>query len=125
MIKFKVGKVKNEVIILKDGKNVGRIFSPSGSGRDCIDGVQICGFSEAFDYWGCGVYGGFKDIQLLYSDKKLGGQKTTSVIECIRCYRKPCQCEVKETKFNCFKSRTYKANPFKVKRSHEVVAGEI
>ena len=70
---FKVGKVKDDikngtskqyVAIMKGKKQVGRIFTPSGSGEDKLNAIQICGFSEAYDLWGC-VMDGYKDIQLL------------------------------------------------------------
>ena len=51
---------------------VGHIFTPSGSGETNLNAIQICGFDEAFDLWGCGVYGDAetkqmkKDIQLCW-----------------------------------------------------------
>jgi len=53
-------------------KEVGHIITPSGSGRDTLNAIQICGFDEAFDLWGCGVFGNKetnnmqKDIQLCW-----------------------------------------------------------
>lgn len=68
-------KSKEEVLIfgidLKgERKEIGRIFTPAGSGETDINSIQICGFDVAYDYWGCGVYGNKatgnmkKDIQL-------------------------------------------------------------
>jgi len=51
---------------------IGHIFTPSGSGERNLNAIQICGFDEAFDLWGCGVYGDAeqkqmkKDIQLCW-----------------------------------------------------------
>jgi hypothetical protein len=53
-------------------KEIGHIFTPSGSARDNLNAIQICGFDEAFDLWGCGVFGNKetnnmqKDIQLCW-----------------------------------------------------------
>ena len=38
-------------------KLIGHIFTPSGSGEDTLNAIQICGFEEAFDLWGCGIFG--------------------------------------------------------------------
>lgn len=62
MITFKLENEK-QVIVLLDGNEVGRIFAPGdgGSNKDSSPGsknsIQVCGFEEAFDLWGCGVYG--------------------------------------------------------------------
>jgi hypothetical protein len=85
---------KQHVNILMDGKKVGHIFSPSGSSENIKNAIQVCGFSEAFDLWGCGIFQGFKDIQLLFDDTKMGGRDSFSSDNCCRCYREPCQCEV-------------------------------
>jgi len=85
-----------KVIIKKDGKIIGHIFTPSGSGNNNKNSIQICGFTEAFDYWGCGVFDGYKDIQLLFDDGMMGGKSSDFSFEkCLRCYRHPCQCENK------------------------------
>ena len=67
----------------KERKEIGRIFTPSGSGHDVKNAIQVCGFDEAFDFWGCGIYGDKKtqkmkkDIQLQFSlyDKMNGEGK--------------------------------------------------
>lgn len=83
-----------KVRILQDGKEVGHIFAPASSGVD--NGIQICGFTEAFDIWGCGIYKGFKDIQLLFDDKQMKGTHNSNIGKgCLRCFRDPCQCENK------------------------------
>lgn len=43
--------------VLLHGKEVGRIFTPGGTSHDIQNAIQVCGFEDAFDYWGCGVYG--------------------------------------------------------------------
>lgn len=93
-ITFKIVN-EQEVQILKDGVEVGQIFSPAGSGQMHANCVQICGFSEAFDLWGCGPYKGFKDVQLLFDGKKMEGEFTVSNFDkgCYRCYHIPCACD--------------------------------
>lgn len=115
-------KVCREVKIFyrdKHGKEIeiGRIFTPAGSGNDFKDAVQVCGFVEAYDYWGCGVYGKpikqksytdkhgiihhpvlqVKDIQLLF-DKNVRYHSVAALLDglCVRCYNEPCTCENKE-----------------------------
>ncbi len=61
-LKFKQTDSQHIEIIAVDEKTkkehqVGQIFTPSGSGEDCKNAIQICGFTEAFDLWGCGVFG--------------------------------------------------------------------
>lgn len=51
---------------------IGQIVTPSGSGMTNLNAIQICGFDEAFDLWGCGIFGDKetglmkKDIQLCW-----------------------------------------------------------
>ena len=80
---------------MEDGKEIGHIFSPSGSGHTDINYIQICGFSESYDLWGCGIYKGFKDIQLLFDGKKMPGEPTNAFDNCLKCFMEPCQCEVR------------------------------
>ena len=86
-------QVASEVIIEANTSKIGQIFSPSGSGNDKNNAIQVCGFTEAFDLWGCGVFEGYKDIQLLFDGGVMGGKKTFDFDKCCRCYRHPCQCE--------------------------------
>lgn len=46
---------ERNIDILLDGKKVGHIFTPASSMID--NSIQICGFDEAFDLWGCGIFG--------------------------------------------------------------------
>lgn len=75
-IKFKqTSAVHVDIIAIQDDgteKDIGHIFTPSGSSNDNLNAIQVCGFDEAFDLWGCGVYGDKstgqmkKDIQLCW-----------------------------------------------------------
>ena len=75
-IEFELKDKKHINIINKgDGRIIGRIFTPSGTGEKIKDAIQVCGFSRAFEYWGCGVIGDnegkpLQDIQLLFKDFK-------------------------------------------------------
>lgn len=70
-------KNKEHIVILgveDNGKRseIGRIFTPSGSAETTLNAIQVCGFDEAFNLWGCGMYGDAetkqmkKDIQLCW-----------------------------------------------------------
>lgn len=103
------------ISIIADGKKVGHIFSPSGSGEDVTNAIQVCGFEEAFDLWGCGVFGEEtseevilksgtykksnyimkKDIQLLFKAYDKANTRGSMNWDC-KCYNKPCTCEVKD-----------------------------
>lgn len=104
--------IASKVIIRKDGNIVGHIFTPSSSSNNIENAVQVCGFTEAFDLWGCGIFKGYLDIQLLFDEGILGGiDNDANMRECLKCYRKPCQCENKDCGFN---------HPFNVKRQYEL-----
>lgn len=102
-------------------KEIGRIFTPSGSSEDIINAIQVCGFSEAFDFWGCAnyemplttddrskiIYGlkeekiplkQTKDIQLLFdfeaNPTRMWG-RGKSLDECEGCFNNPCTCDNK------------------------------
>jgi len=173
-IKFKlINEQKVEIVNVDDkGEHViGQIFSPSSSGNDVKNAIQVCGFVEAFDLWGCGVFGKkahetnermkirreinqiqatlhqenyplctterrlalhkehervqeleeklnsheqVKDIQLMFtehSERHSHPRGTFDYSEdCIRCFNKPCTCEVKIA---------YE-NPYTVKREQDL-----
>ncbi len=75
-LKFKLKDKKHINIINEDdGRIVGEIFTPSGTGEKIEDAIQVCGFSRAFELWGCGRIGDNKgsslqDIQLLFKNFK-------------------------------------------------------
>ena len=92
-MKFKfIKETKIEIFNDKDEK-VGQIFSPSGSRENCINAIQICGFTEAFDLWSCGVYKHKKDIQLLFDNIDIQGEFNPSLDGCCKCFHDPCGCE--------------------------------
>ena len=115
-------------IMMSDGKTehqVGQIFTPTEEG--VRDTIQVCGLSEAFDFWGCGLFAKeevqTKDIQFLFDFKTqahcvkkentgldcCGGEKSSPNEGCYRCYNRPCTCEVKAPSTGL--------NPYVVKRS--------
>lgn len=97
------------VSIIQDGKPIGSMFSPAGSGDNCVNAVQVCGFTEAYDLWGCGIFRGFKDVQLLFDKAKMSGEDThIELHKCTGCYRDPCQCENPKDKLRPFKVKTEK-----------------
>lgn len=113
---------EQRVNIISEGKIIGHIFSPAGSGQNVSNAIQVCGFEEAFDLWGCGVFGEAKprvggiyssssvmkkDIQLLFKDYT-NSQVSDNVYisDCSYCYNKPCTCE-----------DTGETRPYSVKRS--------
>lgn len=120
----------------KEVHNVGHIFTPSGSGQDNKNAIQVCGFSEAFDLWGCGIFAkpktkteGYeyvrdgngekvfemaKDIQLLFDSETL--PITDLVCDyCWSCFNNPCTCEIK-VKYS---------NPYTVKREQDLWIDKI
>lgn len=136
-IKFKfIDEEKIEIIMVNGGeeKQVGHIFTPSGSGHDTLNAIQICGFSEAFDLWGCAVFAHnpineenndfkkrngqnvleqTKDIQLLFNwetnshvSNNLFSQNT-----CCKCFNEPCTCEI----------HIKGENPYTVKRASDLL----
>lgn len=95
-ITFKMESSK-KILIMKGDKEIGHIFTPSSTNEELAkQSIQVCGFSEAFDLWGCGCFKGFKDIQLKFDDNKMQGKFEVGNGECIRCYHNPCQCEEKD-----------------------------
>ena len=114
-----------------ENRKVGHIFTPSGSGQDSKNAIQVCGFSEAFDLWGCAifakpkieiegmiyvrdgngnkVYEQAKDIQLVFESET---RQLPGFIhqDCNCCYNNPCTCEV----------RVRHENPYTVKREQDI-----
>lgn len=93
---------EQHVDVLFNGKKVGHIFSPAGSGSNVLNGIQVCGFEVAYDYWGCGVFGERKgdnviakrDIQLIYSEYDVVQPRHLNYnSDCLRCYNEPCTCQ--------------------------------
>lgn len=42
--------------IMSGDKKVGHIFSPGGTGEHVTNAIQVCGFEDAYDLWGCGLF---------------------------------------------------------------------
>jgi len=103
---------------------VGEIFTPSGSGHNNMTSIQICGFTEAFDLWGCAKYNKLKvpgvvmtnqkeqvrDIQLKFDWETVLSEFHYVDTICSRCYNVPCSCEV-NIKYE---------NPFTVKSERDL-----
>lgn len=80
--------------IFNDETQVGQIFVKQDNAEPS-NVIQICGFSEAFDLWGCGPFSGSKDIQLLFDGAKMPGEFNQGHFGgCLRCYMEPCACEI-------------------------------
>lgn len=104
-LKFDLKDKKNiNIINEKDGRIVGRIFTPSGTGRDRPNSIQICGFSELFDFWSCGVFfdknkNPTKDVQLMFDEDSHFNpnafSKYNMVKDCGRCFypKDKCKCD--------------------------------
>lgn len=125
MITFNKVSDKHIDVVL-DGLNVGRIFSPSGSSYEITNAIQICGFEEAFDLWGCGLYGEIngnvkrmkKDIQLIFTPYENAEQKgLLAHMGCERCFSAPCICTGERVVF----SQMFGADlPFAVRRESDI-----
>lgn len=88
-------KSKKEILIFGvdikgNRKEIGHIFTPAGSGGGNINAIQVCGFDEAFDLMGCGVYGNKetqemkRDIQMIWFnnyDKMDANTRRTVIIK--------------------------------------------
>jgi len=117
----------------KDKHKVGHIFTPSGSGENTKNAIQICGFTEAFDLWGCALfqipktnkqgdeyiinkrsgekeYEQSKDIQLLFDFETRAGGIQHCGIDCPKCFNVPCTCEI----------NVKGDNPYTVKREQDL-----
>ncbi len=109
--------------------------------------IQVCGFSEAFDYWGCAVFGRLqdkdrvvarlesrypehiqvKDIQLKFDWETEPHHTMHSSMnrkDCLGCYNYPCTCE---NKFGSLTSNEViegkgedVKNPYNVKRADDI-----
>lgn len=118
--------INNKTVrILSNKKEIGRLFVH----EDYNNVVQLCGFDEAFDYWGCGVYGDKKtkilkkDMQFIFNEYTMLTKKDIQSLEdrfsfnndqCLRCYNDPCTCEMR------FDGIDAVVNPFQVKRLYQI-----
>ena len=56
-IKFKLTDEQHiEIIDSSNDNKIGQIFTPAGTGGEVESAIQVCGFDEAFDLWGCGIF---------------------------------------------------------------------
>lgn len=107
---IKIIGIENEV-----RKEIGQIFTPSGTLNENPEAIQICGFTKIAQLWGCGVYGKVdiknklmdntlihfknvihnKDIQLQfdYNTEKLRNSEWDMLRDCDLCFNKPCTCK--------------------------------
>src|SRR3990167_10689659 len=115
-----VNKKEISVIAIQEGvrKKVGKIFTPGGSGHFIKNAIQVCGITEAFDFWGCysfarnnikdrviarlmnrkDSYIQVKDIQLKF-DWDVGlhdSYHCDMEKDCMGCYNDPCTCDRKD-----------------------------
>ena len=59
-IEFKQVSKKKIIIYgiqLGQKKEIGHIFTPAGSSEDVKNAIQVCGADNAYDLWGCAIYG--------------------------------------------------------------------
>lgn len=111
-----------------EGHEIGQIYTPAGTSHDALNAIQICGFTEAYDLWGCACYqkpkleGGIemtnkaeqvRDIQLKFNIETI--KKEIESIECHRCFNNPCTCE----------SKVRYSNPYTVKRDQDLILQRI
>lgn len=99
-------RLKNDecVEIMNEEKVIGHIFTPAGTSHDIENAIQVCGFDDAFDFWGCGVFGDGKgnpkkDIGLLFNSNSTKDDRIADKISlshgCHKCYnlKENCKCE--------------------------------
>ena len=125
-IKFKLENEQEvKIIAVEDGieKEVGCIFTPSSSGHNIKNAIQVCGASEIFDFWGCSAYIQPKDLNntpkrildaLEDKKEKFVQMKDIQIMfdfgtepssyekrdlnldrDCLGCFNTPCNCENK------------------------------
>lgn len=92
-IEFKLDKGKRSVSVINkfNGEIIGNIFTPSGTGHDREGAIQVCGFDDCFELWGCGIFGDGegspkKDIQLLFSENsRIDNSIDKDIISDLKC----------------------------------------
>jgi len=98
-MKITFEQIGEQRILVKSGdKVIGHIFSPAGTGEDMPSAIQVCGFDDAFDLWGCGIFyddkgNPKKDIALHYNQNSNKNTLHTAN-SCDRCYypKNNCKC---------------------------------
>lgn len=139
-IKFKqIDEQHIKIIGIQDEieKEIGCIFTPSSSGQNILNAIQICSVEEVFDYWGCSRYikgegtkkrilnalgnekdnyKQMKDIQVLFSfDAEHSDWRKRNIEfskDCDACFNYPCTCENK--------GNHKEINPFNIKREWQL-----
>lgn len=91
---------KHRVKIMNGNNQIGEIFTPSGTTHDTPNSIQVCGFTEMFEFWGCGVYGdgngnAKKDIQLRFEQNSQPESIEVDLGKrvCMRCFHPYNKCE--------------------------------
>jgi len=141
IIKFELVNEQNiKIIGIEDGmeKEIGCIFTPSSSGRNILNAIQVCGIENVFDYWGCSryikpkgntkeqilntleskkeEYRQMKDIQIMFSfDTEPASWKKRNVEfsrDCLGCFNNPCTCDNKGNHKHL--------SPYNVKREEDI-----
>ena len=123
----------------EERREIGCIFTPSGSSENCLNSIQLCGAVQIFNYWGCsryyqpdGInnprksvmcalkgeregYTQMKDIQIMFEF----GTEPARIIDniklnkvCLGCYNHPCTCDNKG-------NHKY-LSPYNIKREEEL-----
>ena len=62
--------------IMSGEKKIGHIFSPAGTGETTPNAIQVCGFEDAYDLWGCGVFSEKVEEFEPYTEEALTRAKT-------------------------------------------------
>jgi hypothetical protein len=114
MITFHLEDDEN-IMIRINGKTVGRITTPGSSLEQ--NTIQICGFEDAYDLWGCGPYSEQiedkhihkKDIELQF--KEYDNSHSSPNGKCNGCYNLVCNCNLGVKKISISAEM-----PFEVKR---------
>lgn len=74
-ITFKLNKNKTSIDIMRHDKKIGHIYSQAEDGMTpyphnntihCLNSVQICGFDDISQTWGCGPFRGKKDCVIKF-----------------------------------------------------------
>src|SRR3989304_6250204 len=68
-----------DILCKESGNVIGHIFSPSGTGEVYSNAIQVCGFEEEFDLWGCGVFGERVEEKICFTEDKIDRMKKLSI----------------------------------------------
>ena len=148
-------KKKIKIIAVQDGKRkmIGHIFTPGGSGSYIKNAIQVCGFSDAVDYWGCALFAKLNDKKAVVN--RLTSNRNDSYVQvkdiqlkfdfdtephhtkhydmgkdCLGCYNDPCTCDNKgilrltDDELLEGKGKPGK-NPYELKRASDLELEEV